>query len=450
MAAITARLRWSRGGVAGEPATEAVGTHAGWSIGNGAWGIADQAVVSLANFLTMVFLARSVLPATFGIFVVVYTALQFANNLQVSAVTRPLNVLGAPLSEEGFRIYTAYAATAQTILATAFTAIALVGAGIAYYLGSDVYALLVALAIALFAWQMQEFVRQVRYTQGRIGEAFVYDLISYGGQAVLIAGLWALDLLSAEGTLYAIGATSALSALYGFHRLKLPSRGFSMTALRPSWHFGKWLLAECLGQWLSVQLFPLLSAAIVGVTAAAYFKAVQNLVAPVHIILNAFQTLVVPRAARIYATGGRHALLAFLIPVTIVAAVPMVAYWAVLGIVGSWLLGVLYSHAYESHSELIWLFSATYLTVHLVQAESIALMSMGNTRAIVVGRVVAVVLTLTAGIALTYQFGIYGTLMGAAVTQLAMGFVLAYQLARKGGEPASVTSTGLLGGRGAS
>ena len=40
----------------------------------------------------------------------------------------------------------------------------------------------------------------------------------------------------------------------------------------------------------------------------------QNLVAPVHIVLNAFQSIAVPRASREYATGGRKAMLAFLIP----------------------------------------------------------------------------------------------------------------------------------------
>ncbi len=428
-----ARLRSNR--------TEATSQHVGWTVGKGFWGVADQTVVSATNFLTMVFLARSVVPSVFGLFVVVYTVLLFANNLQVSAITRPLNVLGAPLSEESFRIYSAYAATGQFILASVFAGLAMISAGIAYCFGSSVFSMLVALAIALFAWQMQEFVRQVRYTQTRVAEAFVYDLISYGGQAVLIAALWAAHLLTADGTLYAIAVTSALSALYGFHRLKLPSRGFSPTALKPSWHFGRWLLADCLGQWLSVQLFPLLTAAIAGVTSAAYFKAVQNLVAPVHIVLNAFQMMVVPRAARLYAKGGNRALMSFLIPVTILAAVPMIAYWVLIGIVGSWLLGILYSHAYQGHASLIWLFSGTYLGLHIVQAESIALMSMGNTRAIVVGRATAVALTLTAGVGLTYWLGIYGTLVAAAATQAAMAFVLAYKLAQTGTTPLTKART---------
>src|SRR4051794_21937797 len=145
-----------------EKAEESSGEHHRWTLGKSFWGLSDQAVVSASNFLTLVFLARSVAPREFGIFVVVYTILLFANNLQVSAVTRPLNVLGAPLSDESFRVYSAYAATGQLILATVLAGLALGGAGIAYYFGSSVFSLLVALSIALFAWQMQEFVRQVR------------------------------------------------------------------------------------------------------------------------------------------------------------------------------------------------------------------------------------------------------------------------------------------------
>jgi O-antigen/teichoic acid export membrane protein len=406
--------------------------------GNGAWGLADQALVSLTNFLTMVFLARSMAPSTFGAFVVVYTALLFASNLQTSLITRPLNVLAAPLGSEAYRIYAAYATTAQLLLAIAFTAIALLGAAVAVLLGATtVYALLVALAMALFAWQLQEFVRQVWYTRGHIREAFYCDLISYGGQAVLIAGLWSIGHLSGAGALYAVAITSALAALWGFKRLNLPSRSFSMAALRPSWHFGKWLVVECLGQWLSAQLFPLLCAAIAGIAAAGYFKAVQNLVAPVHIVLNAFQSIAVPRAAREYALGGRGAMLAFLIPTAALAGVALVAYFAVIGVLGSWLMGLLYTDKYIGHASLIWLFSFYYLVLHLVQTESAALMAMGNTRAIVVGRIASVLLTLTAGVWLTWQFGIYGSLIGLAGTQLVMGVVLAHKLIRAGEDEVS-------------
>ena len=58
-------------------------------------------------------------------------------------------------------------------------------------------------------------------------------------------------------------------------------------------------------------------------------------------------------------------------------------------------------------------------------------------------------LTLTAGIALTYWFGIYGTLVGAALTQVAMVAVLAYKLAQVTREPIEIKTRPLPPGRGA-
>ena len=274
-------------------------------------------------------------PREFGIFVVVYTILLFANNLQVSAVTRPLNVLGAPLSDESFRVYSAYAATGQLILATVLAGLALGGAGIAFYFGSSVFSLLVALSIALFAWQMQEFVRQVRYTQSRTGEVFALDLISYGGQAVIIAGLWGLHMLTAEGTMYAIAITSALSALYGFRRLHLPQRGLSLTALKPSWNFGRWLLGRL--SW-AMALRTALPVAHRGDRGCDFGSVLQGHPEPDCAGPHCAQR--VPddgRAARctVYVSGGRKALMSFIIPVTIAAAVPMIAYWVLIGVIGS-------------------------------------------------------------------------------------------------------------------
>src|SRR5688572_19593946 len=66
----------------------------GW-VGKGAWGLADQMLISLTNFVTMVFLARGLGPAAFGVFVLVYTVMQFANGLQSALIIQPHNVLGA-------------------------------------------------------------------------------------------------------------------------------------------------------------------------------------------------------------------------------------------------------------------------------------------------------------------------------------------------------------------
>src|SRR5687768_3970720 len=96
------------------------------------WGVGDQALVSLANFLTMLLLARSLQPAEFGSFVVLYMVLLFAGSLQMTLVTRPHSVLAAPMTDAAYETYTAGATAWQLLLALGLAAMALVVAGVAY------------------------------------------------------------------------------------------------------------------------------------------------------------------------------------------------------------------------------------------------------------------------------------------------------------------------------
>src|SRR5829696_8643711 len=95
----------------------------------GAWGLADQALISAANFVTMVALARTFVPADFGAFVLTYTALLLLNGLQTAFVTQPHNVLGQGRERADYAVYTTSTGVGQLAFAAAFSALALAAAG---------------------------------------------------------------------------------------------------------------------------------------------------------------------------------------------------------------------------------------------------------------------------------------------------------------------------------
>src|SRR5829696_2406857 len=97
----------------------------------GAWSFVDQGLVSLANFLLMVLLARVLPGSEFGAFVLVYMALYFANNVQTSIISRPHNLIGANLKGQSFRDYTARVFSLQVVLMAAFAI-----AGFAIFFGA--------------------------------------------------------------------------------------------------------------------------------------------------------------------------------------------------------------------------------------------------------------------------------------------------------------------------
>src|SRR5215211_1544004 len=135
---------------------------------SGLWGLIDQGILSATNFITLVLLARSVSPAAFGLFTVVYTGFLIAGSIQGALITQPHNVLAATLEGREYVRYTTSAATMQLTLTGVLALVAVALA--AYFRTTDmqVAALLLAVAPTIVGWQMQEFVRRVLYTEGRM------------------------------------------------------------------------------------------------------------------------------------------------------------------------------------------------------------------------------------------------------------------------------------------
>src|SRR3990172_13345198 len=118
------------------------------------WGLSDQALISVANFLTMVLLARALSPTGLGSFVIVYTGMLFAATLQAAMITRPHNVLGAALEGDEYARHTTATAASQVAFATAAASVALAAATAGHLLRWSFSPPLLALPPALAARPM--------------------------------------------------------------------------------------------------------------------------------------------------------------------------------------------------------------------------------------------------------------------------------------------------------
>ena len=277
--------------------------------GKNIWAVGDQVLISGANFVTMVLVARSLGAEAFGLFTLVYSVLLLANIVQSTLITVPHNVLASTRDGVAFGRFTFSMGLAQIGLVSAEAMLVAVAAVVAFAHHLTVAPLLLALVPGVIGWQSQEFVRRVLYTQSRFGEAFANDCISYGGQTLAVAALWALDRVSGTGVLYVVAATSLVAAAVGLLQLRTSlDYRFDAAALRESWHFGKWLTAGELLQWgCSLQMYLYLSALILGTAAAGELKAAQILFGPTRVLAFYLGSVLPMRFARALASGGNAA-----------------------------------------------------------------------------------------------------------------------------------------------
>jgi O-antigen/teichoic acid export membrane protein len=388
------------------------------------WGLADQVLISGANFITTVLLARELGPDEFGNFVLVYLVLLFVNSLQGGLVTLPHNILGARRRGKDYARYTASTALSQLALAVVASLFAFAGWAVAWWLASPVAPLLLALPPAICASQVQEFARRVLYTERRIAAAFVVDLLAYGGQALAIVVLLQLRMLTAAHALYALAATFALGAALGCWKIRRSLEGaVDGSVLRENWNFGKWLAGgEILSNWLSTELFVCLSAVALGTGAAGILRAVNTIFGPTRVIAYVANTMLPIRLSRTLADKG-HSELHRQFNTACLVVVPVIGgYCLTAALLAGPVLWLLYGDKYVDAAPVLRLYAIFIFVTYAGVVLSTVLKAKQLTFGLFMSQLITCLVAIPVGSLLIATLGIYGAVLGMILNALVLSF----------------------------
>ncbi|HET7037781.1 MAG TPA: polysaccharide biosynthesis C-terminal domain-containing protein [Thermomicrobiaceae bacterium] len=384
---------------------------------SGSFALTDQALISGFNFLFTVLLARAFSSATFGTFAVGYVTLLLANSVQAALVTQPHNVIGPGLKTDEYRVYTSSVLVGQLLLGATLGALVL-GAGlILSHLAPISLAFAAALALAVVAWQTQEFVRRVLYTESRFAAALGNDLVSYGGQLALVAVLWRAGLLSPVTVMLGIAASSTAAAVLGIAQVKgsLLRRFPWFAAFPENWNLGKWQVGEQIGYWIASQSYIYLAALLSGREAAGTMRAVLVLLGPLTVIIAYLGTTLPIRLATARHHGAEtpdrqlRASVAWTAPLVLL-------YCVLVSVFATPLLVRVLGSEYRSAAALVPLFALYYAVTYGTVVFSSALRSMRRTREIFRSYVYGALFTGAAGWVFVTRWGASGAVLGMAAT----------------------------------
>ena len=396
-------------------------------------GLADQALMSAANFATIVVLARELAPADFGAFVLAYTALLLLNGLQTALVTQPHNVLGQTGHADDYADYTTSTAVGQLIFIVPFAGLALVAAAVTQIVAPGAApALSLAFVPALVAWQLQEFGRRVLYTEGRLGAAFAADAVSYGGQVAALATLAAADRLSAPFALYAVAATSALGGVVAGWAIRGSLRGrVDISLAARNWSFGKWLGAAIAASWLAGHLYIYLAAVLIGPTASGALKAAQVILGPLNAFFLFLFTVLPIRFSGTRDRAGDVGVDADLRRAYLATSPLVVVYCALAAVFAGPVLDLLYGETYDAYANVVALFAVYYLVMHVVYLLTSALTARRMTRSLFKGSAYGGLVGVTLGWPLVVAWEAEGAVVGMIVSAvvITVAFWRAYRLA---------------------
>lgn len=388
----------------------------------------DQGVISLTNFLATIILARNVNPTELGVYGVGFITLRLARSFQEGITVQPMNVFGAAMDETTFKRYATSSSVIQLIWAMISSLVVAVAGWGLTELGNDTAGpALFSLWFAFLFWQLQEYVRRMLYTRQAVMHA-VFNTVVANSIRLAILLWWATQgKLSGAAGLDAIAWGALLSLLPGLWSTRnywtKNMFGLKETWVR-NWGFGRWVFGGTIANWVAVEFYPILTAGMVSFAAAGAYRALQNLVAPVHLLLRATDTFITPRAARLFQKNGQRALTRMLRLTYLVSVIPIMGLLAIAVLFPQPLLRLLYGDTYIAYSKGILLMVAFYALWYAYWPLQSAFKAVRLSRPIFTANLAATCTMFTIGIWAIYHWGVYGTIGGQVLSALVVNIVL--------------------------
>ena len=273
------------------------------------WGVADQAVSSVENFVLGVFVARSLGATSLGALSLALFTYAIIVNASRGASTDPLMVRFSGAEESRWRAATKGATgTALVVGLLGGAGVALVALGLRSMTGpSEVDTAFLALAVGLPGLVLQDSWRYAFFAAGRGARAFLNDVVwTVLLFAVLAASAGHLE--SASGAVLAFGATATAAAVFGAWQARaLPNPGRAAGWIREHRDLGGRFVVENVTLGVSGSARSYVVAGRSGLAAAGGVRGAEMLVGPVAALLMGVAQVAVPEVVRAL-HRGHHAL----------------------------------------------------------------------------------------------------------------------------------------------
>lgn len=380
------------------------------------WGLADQGLSSLTNFVLGIVVARTVGLTDFGAFGLAFTAYLIVAGLSRAVTAQPLLIRYSGVPTADWRRGAA-AATGAALLVGA--ACAIVALAIAVATDGSLRSAFLALAVVLPGLIVQDAWRFAFFAHGRGRDAFVNDLV---WAVVQLAGFTLAIALGAGTVFWAViawGGAATLAALVGAGQARLgprplAARGWSLEHrdLLPSY------IGEVAAYILVGQLLLYAVGLVSGLATVGALRAAQILLGPLNVVVQGFSLVAVPGAVQVVRTSARR-LTELCVVAGLVLAAAAIAWTLFLVLLpqsfGQTLLGDVWDPA---HSVLL-AWGLSFAAINLATGAVIGLRALAAARRTLRAAVATSVLGFAGAVAGAALGGLESTAWGFLITQVA-------------------------------
>jgi O-antigen/teichoic acid export membrane protein len=271
------------------------------------WGLADQSLSSLTNFVLGVVVARSVTANEFGAFSLAFSVYMLMLGLTRSTSTEPLLVRFTTPSDSWTRGASSAAGAVAIMGLLSGIGCIIVGVSLGGALGSA----LIGLGITLPGLMVQDAWRFAFFARGRAVQAFVNDLVWSVALVVTMGVVLLRGTTSVSWFIVAWGTAATMAALFGLVQARVlprPDRALSW------WREQSDLIGDYLAQFSAIQGAARLGdfgvGAVAGVGALGSLRGAMMLLGPLNVLVMGSRLIALPEAVRLLSSSPhrlRHA-----------------------------------------------------------------------------------------------------------------------------------------------
>lgn len=402
--------------------------------GRSAKTLADQGLVSASNFLTGIILVRGLGLVAFGTFTIAYVILLLANSIQLSFISSPMITLGSLCATPEERRTFVRGVFGAELIFCAIATLGTVAATIIYLLADRSGVppgLIPPFTVAVAFFLLQDWLRRYYFTVGNATASVWNDAISYVGQLMLLAVLWAAHWLTIATAFWAIAITSGLAFAVGAALERLNTQREQM---KDAWLRLRNLSID-LGisnqlQWLVYQGAMLVGASVAGPQAAGGVRATQNVIGPINVAYQAMENIVPIRAAEEMRRGGIRRASRFLFRFGAVGFVVLLVLFAAASLLSGRFLAFFYGHQLRSYAGVLNLQMIYFLLAWPIRQLNFLFRTVENTRPILFASILAAAISMSLVYPMVRGYAALGIMMAALAGQVGNLTYLAIAWAR--------------------
>jgi O-antigen/teichoic acid export membrane protein len=391
-------------------------------LGREAWALADQGIVSGTSFLTNVILARFMGLREFGIFVLAWMSVLFVNSLQTALIVAPMMSIGPKQEEKDRPSY--FGAVVAQELALVSCCFILVLVGLKTFSGffhhANLQNLALPLAVAAFAYQMQDFVRRYFFATRQSRFALADDALSYLTQLPILFLLHLYGHLNSATALWAMSGTSIVGLVVGWfwvERIEFHWSWIKAISIR-HWRVSRWIAGSTVLTWTSSNLFLLSAPVYYGAGAAGVLKASQNMMGAANVWFLGLENVVPVETARRLREGGVHAMLAYTRSILTRWGLLTLCFAGVMAAAPALWLRLIYGPEMVQYAYILRLYALLYLLLFLGGPLRAGLQALEFTVPIFWSYLAMTAFSFAFAIPMAKQLGLSGSMLGLIATQI--------------------------------